>query len=310
MKYIIFLLLLLIIGGGAYLALQEQDEEAPVITTNDPSPKPVATVDYVCNNKATINAAYFENAVSATSTDQLPVPAGSVKVTLSDERVMTLVQTISASGVRYSNGDPQVAGAETFVFWSKGDSVIFLEDNEEKNYVDCIAVAPFTIELPNIYHDGENGFTVRYPNGWKINSAYKNPATGASLQNFHDLKFVIPDSQATGTNLSSGDSGVSIEMAQTEGCSAAAFTDQSVIAATTTINGIEYSLATSSDAGAGNFYEEFIYALPTSKPCIAIHYLIHSTNIDNYEPDTVTAFNRTGLLKQFDGIRDSFRLAQ
>ena len=76
-------------------------------------------------------------------------------------------------------------------------------------------------------------------------------------------------------------------------------------ATTTTINGTEYSFATTSDAGAGNFYEEHIYALPYSKPCTAIRYLIHSTNIANYDPGTKTEFNRPALLQTFDVIRDS-----
>jgi hypothetical protein len=88
-------------------------------------------------------------------------------------------------------------------------------------------------------------------------------------------------------------------------CTASDFSSQPVIATTTTINNREYSFASTSDAGAGNFYEEHIFALPYSRPCTAIRYFIHSTNIANYDPGAIKEFDKAALLKQFDAIRDT-----
>lgn len=61
-----------------------------------------------------------------------PIPSGSVKIILSDGRTFNLPQTISADGGRYANSD------ESFVFWSKGDGAMVLENNIEKNYMGCV----------------------------------------------------------------------------------------------------------------------------------------------------------------------------
>ena len=62
-----------------------------------------------------------------------------------------------------------------------------------------------------------------------------------------------------------------------------------------TENGTEYSVASLSDAGAGNLYEEKVYALVGTSPCLAVRTFIHSTNIANYDPGTVTAFDEAAL---------------
>ncbi len=73
--------------------------------------------------------------------------------------------------------------------------------------------------------------------------------------------------------------------------------------------GIVWSVTHGSDAGAGNFYEETIYAVVGTQRCLAIRYFIHSTNIGNYDPGTVRAFDEKALIATFDKIRDSFRIS-
>ncbi len=73
---------------------------------------------------------------------------------------------------------------------------------------------------------------------------------------------------------------------------------------------MSYSLATSSNAGAGNVYDEVVYALPGSKPCTAVRYQIHSTNIGNYPEGTVTEYNQAALLEEFNKIRRSIKLVE
>lgn len=71
---------------------------------------------FACDNKKAIGANLFKRGVI---------------LTLSDGRVLTLPQTISASGVRYANSD------ESFVFWNKGDAAS-VDENGTRTYENCV----------------------------------------------------------------------------------------------------------------------------------------------------------------------------
>ena len=68
---------------------------------------------------------------------------------------------------------------------------------------------------------------------------------------------------------------------------------------------IMYSIASSTGAAAGNRYEEVVYALPGSNPCLAVRTYIHYGVLENYATGTVKAFDRAALEKSFVAIRDS-----
>jgi hypothetical protein len=51
---------------------------------------------------------------------------------------------------------------------------------------------------------------------------------------------------------------------------------------TATINGVTFNVFTSSDAGAGNYYETTSYRALHAGACVAIEYTIHSAQIANY----------------------------
>ncbi|MBV9349552.1 MAG: MliC family protein [Patescibacteria group bacterium] len=94
--------------------------------------QPIASVSYSCEGGKHIDAAYYEgSSTPPASPDMPPTPGGSVKISLSDGRKMTLYQTISASGIRYANGD------ESFVFWSKGNSA-FVMEGDNQTYGNCL----------------------------------------------------------------------------------------------------------------------------------------------------------------------------
>jgi hypothetical protein len=83
------------------------------------------------NGGKTISAAFYAG-TSTPSADpnQPPVPGGSVALTLSDGRSMTLPQTVSADGGRYANAD------ESIVFWNRGDTA-FITENNVQTYANC-----------------------------------------------------------------------------------------------------------------------------------------------------------------------------
>jgi len=148
-------------------------------------------------------------------------------------------------------------------------------------------------------------FSIRYPADYSINTSYKYQALGPG-KDISGVKFTIPASIATGTNLSSFDTGVSIEIIPAiQNCNAGLFLDGNVSVQTVTDNDSEYSFASTSQGAAGNYYEEDIWAIPGINPCIAVRYLIHSTNIGNYPSGTVSEFDRAALINQFDKIRHS-----
>ncbi len=94
------------------------------------SDKLISQVSYVCDSEKTIEAKYFQGPDVSVAPGERPIPTGRVELELSDGRFMTLLQTISASGIRYANED------ESIIFWSKGDGA-FLTENGVEAYQNC-----------------------------------------------------------------------------------------------------------------------------------------------------------------------------
>jgi membrane-bound inhibitor of C-type lysozyme len=294
MKKIIISFLMLVIIAAVFITLYvSKNSEGSSLTS-----PPIAQADYICNEDKTMQAAFYKGEPKPVEPGQPPIPTGSVKVSLSDGRKYELPQTLSADGSRYATPD------ESFVFWSKGNGALVLEKNIEKSYIGCLVVSSDPGGLPKVYHDGTTGFSVRYPDGYSLNTSYKYQGLGPGKE-ISGVKFIIPSSLATGTNLSSFDTGVSLEIIPAvQDCNAGLFLSQAKIQ-TVTDNDMEYSFASSTQGAAGNFYEEDVWAMPGTNPCFAVRYLIHSTNISNYPSGTVSEFNREALIEQFDKIRHS-----
>ena len=263
----------------------------------------VGKASYACDAGKTIAATYYQGAASTApaGSSTPPVPNGSVALVLSDGRSLTLPQTISGSGIRYANAD------ESLVFWSKGNTAFITEGaGQSQTFSNCIATSNIEgQESWTTLASSTLGYSVRYPQGYAVNTSYDYQALGPG-KDIYGTKLTIPASEATGTNLSS-DSGVSIEtLPKAASCTADQFLGDQIGSTTEiTDNGTTYSMAQGSDAGAGNLYAEYVYAIPGTSPCLAIRYFIHSTQIANYPPGTRTAFNQQALLSEFDGIRRS-----
>ncbi len=135
---------------------------------------------------------------------------------------------------------------------------------------------------------------------------YANPQTKIS-----GVKFTIPKSMADGTNLAH-DTYISVEtMPNVSDCSANLFLDgiHSTVREVSRTAQV-YSVASSTGAGAGNRYEETVYALSGSNPCIAVRYFIHYGVLQNYDPGTVREFDQEALLLNFDAIRQTLKINQ
>jgi len=256
---------------------------------NTPAPSsaaPVNSVTFQCADSKSIGAVFYKT---------------SVALTLSDGRSMTLPHAISADGARYSNAD------ESFVFWNKGNTA-FVQEGNAQTYQGCMLVAPDPGSLPQTYADADRGFSLRYPSGYTVNTAYDYQEMGPG-KDIHGVSFVIGTAMASGTNLSSYDTGVSVEqIPNAQSCDATLFLDSPQNVRTVTDGGTTYSVADMSGAGAGNLYDETIYAIPGTSPCIAVHYMIHSSQIANYPPGTKTPFDKAALVAQFDAIRRTLTL--
>ncbi len=250
---------------------------------------PVSKTTYSCAEGKIIQATFYEN---------------EVRLVLNNGKKLTLPQTISASGIRYATSD------ESFVFWSKGNTAFVTEGNPNvQTYSNCVTAGT----VPG----GEDGwltyskplgtFSVQYPPTYTVNAAYTYSQLGPS-KIINGVKFTIPAALASGTNLSS-DSGVSVEeIPGAASCTAARFLYDVTNPRQVSENGINYSVGDAGGVGAGNFYEERVYAIPGTSPCLAVRYFIHSTNIGNYAPGTVREFDKTALIKEFDKIRATLQL--
>ncbi len=272
--------------------------------------QPIAVVIYQCDAGKMIQASYFSGIPEkASDTGGPPKPGGSVALELSDGPSITLQQTISADGVRYSNGDPQKTNSETMVFWSKGRSAMMANGAGDKIYSGCLEVAPDSGSLPNTYATSSRGFSIRYPANFAVDTSYSYTEMGPRYT-IGGVKFIVSSSTFSGTNLAP-DTYLSVEqMATSSACSAALFLGERVVSATTTDDNTAYSLATSSGAAAGNRYEESVYALPGTNPCFAVRYFIHYGVLGNYPPGVVQPYDDSALSAEFDAMRRSLIIQQ
>ncbi len=267
---------------------------------------PTTIASYTCKDGKSIEAKFFAGDPKDPEEPNMPpTPVGSVQLKLSDGRQMILLQTLSASGVRYANTD------ESFVFWNKGNGALVLENNVEKSFIGCIESAVNPGNLPKVYSNSEYGFSIRYPENFKVEENYIYGNLGPNKE-IYGIKFVIDPSIATGTNLATNSYLSVEEVPETNTCDASIFLDlpKSRPAISIEEGGTTYSYASTTGAGAGNRYEEQVYALGGTNPCIAVRYYIHTTAIENYPEGTVRPYNRSEILAIFDSIRQTLNLVQ
>lgn len=147
-------------------------------------------------------------------------------------------------------------------------------------------------------------YQLQYPQGYTLNTEYVYDQFGQAKL-IHGISLTIPPQMATGTNLGS-DTRLSLEqLPRAKNCTGDIYINADVKATKMSENGSEYSLASTTGAGAGNRYEEVVYALVGSSPCTAVRYFIHYSAIENYPAGAVREFDRVQLMAEFDQIRRS-----
>ncbi len=105
------------------------EENGAVTTQTSQAP----SVTYACDGGKTINATFIEGATPPPpQPGQPPVMTGNVNLVFGDGTRMSLPRTLSADGLRYANAD------ESFVFWSKGQTAMVLQNGAEKDFTNCV----------------------------------------------------------------------------------------------------------------------------------------------------------------------------
>lgn len=75
-----------------------------------------------------------------------------------------------------------------------------------------------------------------------------------------------------------------------------------------TINGYQFTVSESTGVGAGNLYDQLIYRTVANNTCFEMTLYLHSGNIHNYDPGTVTEFDRAALVQMFKDILATFNV--
>ncbi|MBP9701891.1 MAG: hypothetical protein KBD47_02840 [Candidatus Pacebacteria bacterium] len=63
------------------------------------------------------------------------------------------------------------------------------------------------------------------------------------------------------------------------------------------------------EAGAGNRYEEKIFVIVNTDPCLVVHYFIHYTAFENYPKGAIKEFDKVAVLGLFDSIKKTLWLS-
>lgn len=183
-------------------------------------------------------------------------------------------------------------------------------------FIAFVVLRPQTPQTPAVpaltqsYSNSAMKFSLQLPDGFTTDESYKYQLIGPG-EEIKGVKFTIPSTVATGTNLNS-DSYISVEqISGLQNCIAGPFLWKGQnITLSPTDDITPFLFASSSDAAAGNRYENVVHALQGTNPCVAMRYFIHYGSIANYPPGAVREFDERALLAEFDAIRQTLHVTQ
>ena len=149
------------------------------------------------------------------------------------------------------------------------------------------------------------GFEFKYPADWVFN----DPSGYANLQD-KIVQVELSKDAYPKTNFDDAAFTVSAQFAPTlAACLAfpANATGNAGFKATQVINGIIFYTAQGNGAGAGNFYESHDFRTLHGGICIEIDETLHTSNIANFDPGTVTEVNHDQIFQRLDQLLMTFK---
>ena len=160
------------------------------------------------------------------------------------------------------------------------------------------------------YASAAYSFSIRRPDGFVVDEAYAYQGLRPD-ESIPGVSFTIPAAMTSGTNLSK-DTRVSVErLPAGTACDAVSFIGSSAgPSQSVRESGRDWTVAKGGDAGAGNFYDETVYATSGPGGCYGLRLFIHSTNVGNYDPGAVVEFDREALDATYAQFRASFTATQ
>lgn len=157
-----------------------------------------------------------------------------------------------------------------------------------------------------LYANQAFGFSIMVPAGFTVDESYLNQNLGPGRE-IPGVGFNIPGSWTEGTNLSR-DSHIAVEELSDVECIPETFLFSPSVESEAIQGKNTFTVASASDAGAGNFYDETVYLKEKGSRCYAVRSFIHSTNIGNYPAGTIKEFDRGLLRGALDSIASSLVL--
>jgi hypothetical protein len=163
----------------------------------------------------------------------------------------------------------------------------------------------------------DGGFSIAYPIDFQADDNYSMTAltdwrVGANGESGQKLLAItIPRIFEPQTNFA--DATLTVGKSSVQAAVAACLTPDQTAGpgagmATTTINGIAFSIFKSSSAGAGNFYETTSYRTMHAGACYAVEYTIHSSQIGNYPPSyNLKPFDENQVAAVLDRMVGTFK---
>lgn len=166
--------------------------------------------------------------------------------------------------------------------------------------------AGVTSNTEALYRNSDYGFSLRYDKRFTLPTIATDDTARYTSQDVGKKLLVlnIPHDMFPNTNFSEGIISVwgSQETKAVQNCLVAADGETEKPS-----NNDLFTLFTSTDAGAGNFYEISSYRTIQNGACIVIDKVIHSTNIGNYDEEAhVTEFDRSAVNAILDRVVESF----
>jgi hypothetical protein len=165
--------------------------------------------------------------------------------------------------------------------------------------------APVVTDTRASYASSTMKFSLRYPQEFTLQEPYAYTRVSPTKP-ISGVKFAVPVALTEGTNLAP-DSGVSVEtLPRANLCTGDIYLKANVKAQPTTSGAITYSVATSTETVGADTFEEAVFAIPGTSPCIAMRYFLHTVAATGTA--STTPYDRTAVLTALESIRNSLTL--